>query len=67
MPCFNPANNYSISVPLSDLVALQELPDRMNKLEAQNLQLRRELEALRTIQSQTLQLLADYRRERKIG
>lgn len=61
----NPGNDWSVNVPLSALVALQELPERMQKLEAENKQLRRELEALRAIQSQTLQLFADFKRERK--
>lgn len=61
--CADPAQDWAIQVPLSALVALQALPERMNKLEAENAQLRRELEALRTIQSQTLQVLADTRRE----
>ena len=56
--------DWTLQVPLSALVALQGLPERMNKLEAENAQLRRELEALRIIQSQTLQKLADFRRER---
>lgn len=56
--------DWSLQVPLSALVALQGLPERMNKLEAENAQLRRELEALRNIQSQTLQVLADVKRER---
>lgn len=60
-----PADDWTIQVPLSALVALQGLPGRMNKLEAENAQLRRELEALRNIQSETLQKLADIRRERK--
>ena len=60
----NPGNDWSIHVPLSALVALQELPERMDKMEAENKQLRRELEALRAIQSQTLQLFADFKRER---
>lgn len=61
----NPGNDWSVNVPLSALVALQELPERIQKLEAENKQLRRELEALRAIQSQTLQLIADFKRERK--
>lgn len=57
---------WSVNVPLSALVALQELPERMQKLEAENKQLRKELEALRAIQSQTLQLFADFKRERTL-
>ena len=64
MPSFN-GNDWTISIPLNDLVALQGLPSRMEDLQRENAQLRRELEALRAIQSQTLQLIADIRRERK--
>lgn len=59
-----PTGDWSLQVPLSALVDLQGLPERMNKLEAENKQLRRELEALRNIQSQTMQVIADMRRER---
>lgn len=62
--CADRPQDWSLQVPLSALVALQGLPERMNNLEAENKQLRRELEALRTIQSQTLQIIADLRRER---
>ena len=65
--CANPTQDWSLQVPLSALVALQGLPERMKTLEAENAQLRRELEALRQIQSQTLQLIADIKRERKAG
>lgn len=60
-------HEWSLQVPLSALVDLQGLPERMNKLEAENKQLRRELEALRLIQSQSLEMLADLRRERMKG
>ena len=56
-------SDWSIQVPLSALVALQELPAKMEELSADNAQLRREVEALRGIHSETLQLVADLRRE----
>lgn len=62
-----PVSDWTLQVPLSALVDLQGLPERMNKLEAENKQLRRELEALRLIQSQSLEMLADLRRERMKG
>lgn len=55
--------NWSIQIPLSDLVALQGLPNRIAEVEKSNLQLRRELEALRRINSEAMQLLGDLRRE----
>lgn len=56
-------SDWSIQVPLSALVALQGLPGRMEHLEQENVQLRREVDALRRINSETLQVLGDLRRE----
>lgn len=55
--------DWSIRIPLSDLVALQGLPLRMEEVEKNNAQLRREVEALRRINSEALQALGDLRRE----
>lgn len=59
--------DWALQIPLSALVALQGLPSRMEKLEKENSQLRRELEGLRSIQSQCLQLLAEAKRGRMSG
>ena len=67
MPSFNPAADWTIQIPLSELVALQGLPVQMEELKAENKQLRRELEALRRIQSEMMMRLADAIRERKSG
>lgn len=61
----NRNSDWSVLVPLSALMALQELPGQMRKLEADNAQLRRELEALRNIQSQMMIKLGDALRPRK--
>ena len=61
------AQDWTVNIPLSDLVALQQLPNRVKMQDAEIAQLRRELDALRAIQSQTLQLIADMKRERKSG
>lgn len=55
-------DEWTINVPLSALLALQELPDQMVILRTEITQLRGELQALRNIQSQTLQLVADLKR-----
>lgn len=55
-------NPWTINVPLSALLALQELPEQMEQLQDEMTLLRRELEALRAIQSQTLQLVGDLKR-----
>ena len=57
--------DWGVIVPLSSLLALQELPGQIALLQAENKQLRRELEALRCIQSQGLQLVADLQRSLK--
>ena len=67
MPYFNPAADWTIQIPLSELVALQGLPAQMEELKAENKQLRRELEALRRIQSEMMMRLSDAIRERKSG
>ena len=64
MPSFNPAADWTIQIPLSELVALQGLPAQMEELKAENKQLRRELEALRRIQSAMMMRLSDAIRER---
>lgn len=66
MPYQPIAPDWGITLPLSALLALQELPEQMAALQAENVKLRRELEALRVIQSQTLQLVADLKRSLKI-
>ena len=55
--------DWSIQIPLSELAALQALPGRMDELTSENKQLRREVEALRRIQSETMELVSDLRRE----
>ncbi len=39
-------SDWSVAVPLADLMALRALPDRMDELQKQNAQLRREMDAL---------------------
>lgn len=71
MPSCNPpsapSGSWLIQVPLSELVALQELPAQMEGLKKENQQLRRELDGLRRIQSETIQALGDLRRSLKKG
>lgn len=58
-------SDWSISIPLSALVALQGLPAKMVELEKDNKQLRKEVEALRSLYSQCLEKLGDVRHELK--
>lgn len=58
-----PGNDWLVQVPLSELVALQNMTSEFDKLRAENAQLRREVEGLRRVQSETMQVLGDLRRE----
>lgn len=62
-PSASPPPDWSVLVPLSALMALQELPAQMQQLKTENAQLRRELEALRNIQSQMMIKLGDALRQ----
>lgn len=57
------ADGWSIQVPLSDLVALASLPSQMADLQKENVQLRRELNAVRSMLSETIELIGDLRRD----
>lgn len=54
---------WLVSIPLEELLRLQHLVPEMDQLKKDNVQLRRELEALRRIQGETLQLVGDLRRQ----
>lgn len=58
-----PGNDWLVQVPLSELVALQNMTSEFDKLRSENAQLRREMEGLRRVQSETLQVLGDLRRD----
>ena len=58
-----PGNDWFVQVPLSELVALQNMTSEFDKLRSENAQLRREMEGLRRVQSETLQVLGDLRRD----
>lgn len=59
------SSEWLVQVPISDLVALQSLPGELVRLQKENEQLRRELDGVRRIQSETLQLVGDMRRKIK--
>lgn len=62
-----PGNDWFVQVPLSDLVALQNMSAEFVKIRSENDQLRREMEGLRRVQSETLQVLSDLKRELRKG
>lgn len=56
-------SDWLIQVPLSELVALQNMTSIVDSLRAENAQLRRELDGLRRVQCETMQVVGDLRRE----
>ncbi len=55
-------DDWLVQVPLHTLVALQELPARMDVLEKSQNQLRRELDALHAICFQLMEKLGESKR-----
>lgn len=58
-------SDWTVSLPLSDLVALEALPGEMEKLKEDNAQLRREMDGLRLMFSEVMQQFGDVKRELK--
>lgn len=56
-----PGQNWTINVPVNDLLALMGLEDELKQCRAENAQLRREMDGLRRIQSESMQVLGDLR------
>lgn len=55
-------SNWMVQVPVNDLLALMGLKDDLDRVTAENAQLRREMDGLRRIQSESMQVLGDLRR-----
>lgn len=60
-----PENDWLIQVPLSELVALKNMSGEFAKIRKENEQLRREIEGLRRVQCELMQLCGDLRRALK--
>lgn len=58
-------DTWMVQIPIKELLALCGLKDELERVTADNKQLRREIEGLRNIQSQTLETLGDLRRTLK--
>lgn len=58
-----PGCDWLVQVPLSELVTLKNMTAEFEKLRAENAQLRREMDGLRRVQSETMQVLGDLKRE----
>ena len=56
------SENWMVQVPVNDLLALMGLKDEMDRVMEENKQLRREIEGLRHVQSECMQVVGDLRR-----
>jgi len=53
---------WTVNVPVNDLLALMGLKDDLDRVTAENAQLRREMDGLRRVQSESMEKLGDLRR-----
>lgn len=53
---------WTVNVPVNDLLALMGLKDDLDRVTAENAQLRREMEGLRRVQRESMQVLGDLRK-----
>lgn len=58
-------SDWLVQVPLSELVALKNMSEDFAKIRAENEQLRREIQGLRRVQSEMMQLCGDLRKALK--
>lgn len=58
-------DTWMVQVPIKELLALCGLKDELDRISTENKQLRREVEGLRNIQSQMMEIMGDFRRKEK--
>lgn len=61
------ADDWMVSLPLSQLLALKQQPEMFEQMKQENAQLRRELDALRNLYSEMIQQFGDIKRELRKG
>lgn len=61
------ADEWMVSLPLSQLLALKQQPEMFEQMKQENAQLRRELDALRNMYSEMIQQFGDIKRELRKG
>lgn len=61
------ADDWMVSLPLSQLLALKQQPEMFEQMKQENAQLRRELDALRNMYSEMIQQFGDIKRELRKG
>lgn len=57
-----PASDWMVSVPLSQLVALQGMANELEEIREQNKQLRRRIEGLHRTQYEQMEVIGELRR-----
>lgn len=61
------ADEWMVSLPLSQLLALKQQPEMFEQMKQENAQLRLELDALRNMYSEMIQQFGDIKRELRKG
>lgn len=56
------SSEWMVQVPVNDLLALMGLKDELERVTAENAQLRREMDGLRCLQRESMQVLGDLRK-----
>lgn len=54
--------NWMVQVPIKDLMQLMQMKDNFDSMKQENAQLRREMEGLRRMQSEQMEVIGDLRR-----
>lgn len=54
--------NWMVQVPINDLMQLMQMKDNFDSMKQENAQLRREMEGLRRMQSEQMEVIGDLRR-----
>ena len=57
-----PTANWMVQVPINDLMELMQMKDSFERMKEENSQLRREMEGLRLLQSETMTVVGDLRK-----
>lgn len=56
-------HTWMLNVPITEIIALLGAIEDMEQISAENKQMRREIEGLRRVQNETLELVCDLRKE----
>ncbi len=59
----SPGSSWLVQVPLADLLALQNMVGEMDKLRAENVQLRKRIEGLHSTLYSTMEIVNELKRQ----